>query len=191
MLFRGIFDGQHRVYAAAEILSERKESPIDFQLTLEVFPVKGHDEVKKLFLELNKSESVQEIDLPDMIAPSDKGIIDEAMKHICRRYWQMFKPTQRCHKPHLNRDRIRNEIYQTKIIERYHVNTSNQMVELLELINNYIGYFVKNEALVHDASFHINISCTDRAKTKAKIYNFYLGLTNDWLHLDLHDQIYK
>ena len=57
-----------------------------------------------------------------------------------------------------------------KLIERYNLSTPGQMIELLELINDFIGYFVKNEALVNDESFQMNISCTDRAKKKAKQY---------------------
>ena len=187
---RGIFDGQHRVYAASEILNDKNASVTDFQFTLEIFPVNTNDEVKDLFLELNKSERVQEIDLPDVIAPSDKGIIDGSINHISRKYRQMFKPTQRCRKPHLNRDYIRNEIHQTKMIKRYNINNVTDMINLLEQINAYIGNFIiKKEQDVYDESFLLNITCTERAKKKAKEYKFYLGLTKDWLHLDLHSKI--
>ena len=37
------------------------------------------------------AEKVQEIDLPDAIAPFDKQIIDSAVRALNRKYEQMFK----------------------------------------------------------------------------------------------------
>ena len=181
----GIFDGQHRVHAAAKILQEKSEIN-DFKLTLEVFPVKSNDDVKQLFLELNKAERVHEIDLPDAIAPFDKQIIDRAVRALNRKYEQMFKSSKRCRKPHVNRDKLRNEIHKARLIARYNVDNANQMVGLLESINSYVGSVVLRGKEVYEKSSGLNISCTQRVKSKAAKYKFYLGLTDDWLHEDLN-----
>ena len=181
----GIFDGQHRVHAAAKILQEKSEIN-DFKLTLEVFPVKSNDDVKQLFLELNKAERVQEIDLPDAIAPFDKQIIDRAVRALNRKYEQMFKSSKRCRKPHVNRDKLRNEIHKARLIARYNVDNANQMVGLLESINSYVGSVVLRGKEGYEKSSGLNISCTQRVKSKAAKYKFYLGLTDDWLHEDLN-----
>lgn len=75
----GIFDGQHRAKAMQEILRRREErliervSPrlptpqemasLDFQVTVEVWPVTSYVDVANLYREVNKAEPVQEIDL--------------------------------------------------------------------------------------------------------------------------------
>ena len=156
----------------------------DFNLTLEVFPVKSNDDVKKLFLELNKAERVQEIDLPDAIAPFDKQIIDSAVRALNRKYQQMFKSSKRCRKPHVNRDKLRNEIHKARLIARYNVENANQMVGLLESINSYVGSVVLGGKEGYEKPSSLNISCTKRVKSKAAKYKFYLGLTDDWLHED-------
>ena len=166
-------------------LQEKSEID-DFKLTLEVFPVKSNDDVKQLFLELNKAERVQEIDLPDAIAPFDKQIIDSAVRALNRKYEQMFKSSKRCRKPHVNRDKLRNEIHKARLIARYNVENTNQMVGLLESINSYVGSVVLRGKEVYEKSSGLNISCTQRVKSKAAKYKFYLGLTDDWLHEDLN-----
>lgn len=181
----GIFDGQHRVHAAAKILQENNEIS-DFKLTLEVFPVQHNDDVKELFLELNKAERVQEIDLPDAIAPFDKQIINSAVMALNRKYEQMFKASKQCRKPHVNRDILRNEIHKNKIIARYNVGNASEMIELLERINLYVGSVVLCRKEGNEKLRSLNVSCTARAKSKATKYMFYLGLTDDWLHEDLN-----
>merc|ERR1711871_312364 len=93
---RGIFDGQHRACAAAQLLCSEhfaidddndsravggtreagtstsargsagcwRGKHDDFSVLVEVYPVRGEGEVNKLYLEVNKSESVREIDMP-------------------------------------------------------------------------------------------------------------------------------
>ena len=52
----------------------------------QVYPVTHERQIKDLYLEVNKGESVKEIDLPDAIAPKRKSIIDDA----CERLQQMY-----------------------------------------------------------------------------------------------------
>ncbi len=68
-------------------------------------------EVKDLYLEVNKAESVKEIDLPDAIAPQRKAHIDEACERLRKAYPDMFKPSERCRPPHVHRDTLRNRLF--------------------------------------------------------------------------------
>ena len=67
-----------------------------------MYPVSSEAEAKALYLEVNKGESVKEIDLPDAIAPERKGHIDWASEALRARYSDMFKPSERCRVPHMH-----------------------------------------------------------------------------------------
>lgn len=136
---RAIFDGQHRARAAMRLLSseaftiedeaddddvhaalgDRRPTPRasaeggfdDFALIVEVYPVNAEREIKALYLEVNKSESVKEIDLPDAIAPQRKAHIDEACERLRKAFPDMFKPSERCRPPHVHRDTLRNKLF--------------------------------------------------------------------------------
>ena len=133
---RGIFDGQHRARACAQLLTSEafsieddppesweagedgggggggegegggggglirlseatNDGHDDFPVVVEVYPVSSEGEAKALYLEVNKGESVKEIDLPDAIAPERKGHIDWASEALRARYPDMFKPSER------------------------------------------------------------------------------------------------
>ena len=136
----GIFDGQHRARAAMRLLasddfsiSDDENAPpcpspdanvadpanaavggrhADFDLVVEVYPVRNEAQVKALYLEVNKGEMVKEIDLPDALAPELKAHIDGAVEQLVRRWTSMFKPSERCRPPHLHRDTLRNRLFQ-------------------------------------------------------------------------------
>lgn len=84
----------------------------DFEMLVEVYPVRSEQDVKRLYLEVNKGEVVKEIDLPDQLAPELKSFIDEAVATLLRRWPEMFKPSERCRPPHLHRDTLRNKLFQ-------------------------------------------------------------------------------
>ena len=67
-------------------------------------------EAKALYLEVNKGESVKEIDLPDAIAPERKGHIDWASEALRARYPDMFKPSERCRVPQIGRASCRERV---------------------------------------------------------------------------------
>ena len=147
---RGIFDGQHRARACAQLLTSEafsieddaapeswetreggggdsgssggggsggsgggafsrlveatNDGHDDFPVVVEVYPVSSEAEAKALYLEVNKGESVKEIDLPDAIAPERKGHIDWASEALRTRFSDMFKPSERCRVPHMHKD---------------------------------------------------------------------------------------
>ena len=77
-----------------------------------------HTQAKQLYLEVNKGESVKEIDLPDAIAPERKGHIDWASEALRARYSEMFKPSERCRVPHMHKDTLRNKLFHHPATER-------------------------------------------------------------------------
>ena len=83
----------------------------DFPLLVEVYPVRTERDIKELYLEVNKAESVKEIDLPDAIAPERKAHIDEACERLRKVYPDMFKPSERCRPPHVHRDTLRDKLF--------------------------------------------------------------------------------
>ena len=79
----------------------------DFSMIVEVYPVRDESDIKRLYLEVNKGESVKEIDLPDQLAPERK-LVDGACA---------YKPTRRCtSRPidagrRIHRDTLRNKLF--------------------------------------------------------------------------------
>lgn len=59
-------------------------------------------EIVNLYVEINKSEPIQEIDLPENIATDRKRIIDDATMSLHATFLDMFKPTARCRPPHVH-----------------------------------------------------------------------------------------
>ena len=97
----------------------------DFSLLVEVYPVRTDREIKELYLEVNKGESVKEIDLPDALAPTRKAIIDDACARLKSHFGAMFKPSERCRPPHLHLDTLRNKLFHCAAVE--HVVSSDDL----------------------------------------------------------------
>ena len=185
---RGIFDGQHRVLAAARLLasdhfeiegdSPSKDSAMvdDFSLLVEVYPVCSAMQVKQLYLAVNKAESVQEIDLPDAIAPARKKFIDQTVETLARRRPQMFKPSSRCRPPHIHKDTLRNKLFIHAATER--IESAAELTEMILELNSRLGLLSKKHwpPRVH------------KAIDKAKANHCFLGLDEfNWLdHLNFH-----
>lgn len=152
-----IFDGQHRVLAASTLLLNGAP---DFVLhseprralrgapgcprggrrshrgtrgPAEVYPTKSDDDVKRLFLEVNKAERVEEIDLPEALAPRAKKVIDDAVAVLEGKYAPMFKPSTRCRVPHVNREVLRNKLFNSALVDRRALSDSAQLVTILEV----------------------------------------------------------
>jgi hypothetical protein len=88
----------------------------DFPVLLEVWKVRSQKEAVALFVEINRSESVQEIDLPDELGVHSeiKVTIDGAVSELKVQFPKMFKPSQNCRVPHLNEELLRNELFQQR-----------------------------------------------------------------------------
>ena len=202
---RGIFDGQHRARACAQLLTseafsieddapeswEMREgggggggalsqlveasnnSHDDFAVVVEVYPVSSEAEAKALYLEVNKGESVKEIDLPDAIAPERKGHIDWASEALRARFSEMFKPSERCRVPHMHKDTLRNKLFHHPTTER--VGSGQELLDMLLKLNASLGSRPKTSwpAKVQPSAIE-----------KAKQHAFFLGLDSEYGWLD-------
>lgn len=226
---RGIFDGQHRICAAAKLLApaeclartadggdsgsagcsdgaadgaaasgarvvslrpRRAAAPLpgalttddrpaeqapvlydDFELLVEVYPVKTKGDINALYLEVNKAESVKEIDLPDAIAPAKKGVIDEAVDNLRRTNADMFRPSERCRPPHIHFDTLRNRLFQHPATES--VGTAAELLKQLQTINAHLAARPRSE---WPSRLHKSLE-------KAQAHGFWLGL-GDYAWLD-------
>jgi hypothetical protein len=88
--------GQHRV-GALRILAEQGVLPSEAHVIVtEVFEFHdGHndyeEEVKRLFIDLNKAQPISLIDVPDMVSDAEKEIISTAAEMLRMEYKDMFK----------------------------------------------------------------------------------------------------
>ena len=165
---RGVFDGQHRLEAIRLLLTEEFSS--ERRIIVEVYPVTSELEIKQWFLLINKAESVQEIDLPDQLAPDIKTWINGAVDRLEVMFPEMFKPSIKCKVPHVNRDKLRNLIFQEGLVRESGVQSAEQLLELL---------LEKNREL----SLSRDWPPKHRGKNmlqKAKRNNFFLGMTDTW-----------
>ena len=182
----GIFDGQHRAKAISLMLKSEdftvEDSSMesddearglyeDFNVLVEVWNVRSESDVKSLYLEVNKSESVKEIDMPDAIAPIRKTAIDNTVALLNRRFPMMFKPSERCRPPHVHRDTLRNVLFQHPSTESV-VNEDDLLKRILK-VNEILG---KTSKKFWSSRVH-------KALEKACLHEFWLGL-NDYAWLD-------
>lgn len=145
----------------------------DFDLVVEVYPVDTEREIKELYLEVNKAESVKEIDLPDAIAPQKKAHIDTAVERLRGNFPEMFKPSERCRPPHLHRDTLRNKLF-------HHAATTE--------VTNADGLYARFEQVNQRLAARPLTQWPERLRKpleKATAHGLFLGLDDyawlDWL----------
>uniref|UniRef100_A0A7S3PE18 Uncharacterized protein n=1 Tax=Aplanochytrium stocchinoi TaxID=215587 RepID=A0A7S3PE18_9STRA len=165
----GVFDGQHRILAINEILKQHPETEI--HVLVEVFPVETQEDVKRWFLEINKAEMVQEIDLPDKIAPENRRIIDEVCDSLRSAYPEIITTNNRCRPPNLCIDRFRNRLFQEGVLEKCSILTEKDLYFLIMKVNDSFSERKHNQ---WPPTVHRNLK-------KAKRCKFFLGLTDEWL----------
>ena len=88
-------------------------------IVIDVFTIKDDKQIADLFKEINSSEPVRLVDMPDEgINESDRQVISNAAEQLCGKYNEMFKSTARCRAPHLNIDNLRDDLFQNNYIKR-------------------------------------------------------------------------
>jgi len=160
----GVIDGQHRLLACSEWL---QEGGVDVPLLVQVYPVASAQQVKALFLELNKAETVQEVDLPDALAPPARRIIQAAVEDMQLQYASMFKPSARCHPPHVNAAALRDCIFQSRLHQLGKVHSSSTLLACLRAANSRL-------AQAEDASWPVRLRGAPLRKARA--HGFFIGL---------------
>lgn len=188
-----IIDGQHRVgmmQALREKRNSENESGKDTlpnwddsmfnQVLVEVYPEDeagddSKEHAKEVFLEINKAEPIQLVDIPGVAPAKDRNIINDAVARIEKDYKPMFSESQRCRTPNVNVDNMRNQIFGAGILKRHKLTTSKKLVDWLLGQNAAVGAKFEQEEWASE--YH-----SAKALKKAKENEFYLGLETSWLY---------
>eukprot|EP00750_Incisomonas_marina_P008393 INCI15458.2.p1 GENE.INCI15458.2~~INCI15458.2.p1 ORF type:complete len:591 (-),score=114.04 INCI15458.2:203-1975(-) len=143
---RGVLDGQHRVEAMRIILQEKRkfDPTYDFNVVIEVFPVRSGTHLGEYFSEVNKAESVQLSDFPDSYMKPYTKLAQKLLNEIMRVEvpitnkrgrkvqvkWQntMFKtefkkPNGNPRSPHVKPDVLRHKLVESGFIQ-FHCNVA-------------------------------------------------------------------
>ncbi len=159
----GVIDGQHRLIACNTWhLKGGKPVP----LLVQVYRLQHADEIKQLFLELNKAESIQEVDLPDSLAPPVRLIIQKAVQALQEQYPAMFKPSARCRAPHVNAAVLRDQIFQSRARQLGKISSASSLLSLIQAANSRL-------AQRKDSDWPVRLRA---ALKKAKLHDFFIGL---------------
>ena len=88
-------------------------------ILVEVYPGMTDDLTKKLFVEINKSEPVKLVDLPDLGAKEDEQrLLTFTADKLQRAFPDMFKASSSCRAPHMNVDNLRDDLHQARVVHR-------------------------------------------------------------------------
>jgi len=164
---RAIFDGQHRCLALHSML----ECGIvtDMALIVEVFNVTSRQQIIDLYIEINKSQPVQEIDVPDAIASGKKRCIDEACSELAQRYAKCISTTPACRPPNVHLPSLRSRLFRSQVIDRRNLRSPAELLSVLLGINEELASRPEWPAR------------QGRALKKAQANGFFLGMTQGWL----------
>jgi len=185
---RGIVDGQHRI-GGLEILLNASEWAQDKLILTEVYKVADADkQVADLFLEINKAEPAFEVDLPGVADDHVRAVIDSVSESLASQFPEMFKPSVRCRPPHLNVDRLRQDLFSSdtvrKQIDKAPRDREEASKELLDWALEQNAKLSKRSAADWAGSAMLRVKTEDalnKALTKCDANSFYLGIDLSWL----------
>lgn len=178
-----VIDGQHRVGMLKMLLDkESLTEQFDFdRILVEVYPQPNGsaDEAAathatEIFKEINKAQPANLIDLPDAVDPTVLNVINDAASHLMDEYPAMFRPSQKCRRPHLNVDNLRNDLFLAGVVERHSLKTSQALVEWIMQQNEILAQKY-NTTGGEDKDL-----VPRQALKKAQDNNFFLGLDVSW-----------
>eukprot|EP00548_Thalassiothrix_antarctica_P015798 CAMPEP_0194176312 /NCGR_PEP_ID=MMETSP0154-20130528/10236_1 /TAXON_ID=1049557 /ORGANISM="Thalassiothrix antarctica, Strain L6-D1" /LENGTH=401 /DNA_ID=CAMNT_0038890433 /DNA_START=21 /DNA_END=1223 /DNA_ORIENTATION=- len=174
-----ILDGQHRVGALALLLKHKESFDFLDKILVEVYTSSSQDNTtttthnyeESLFIEINKSEPMNLVDMPGVASTKDRNIITTAASKLKDQYPDMFKPSQKCRPPHLNIDNLRDVLFASDVIQRHTLTSSALLLEWIQTQNEALkGKYDTKEGVLKNAAFN------EKSLKKAKEHNFYLGL---------------
>eukprot|EP00038_Savillea_parva_P015125 m.13156 g.13156 ORF g.13156 m.13156 type:complete len:380 (-) comp3014_c0_seq1:271-1410(-) len=171
-----IIDGQHRVGALRE-LHKAGVWPADASILLEVHQVESRAAVDKLFVDINRAEPLSLIDLPGVATDSVRSILNQAVTELAAQYPPMFSDSRRCRVPHVNVDRMRDDIFESGIIQRHGITTADELQQWLMDVNRELH--LQRQRWDNKAA---NPTFA-KALEKATAHHFFLGLDRSWLEL--------
>jgi hypothetical protein len=189
-----ILDGQHRVGMFTILEGMKKDSRTSFldQIVVEVYsnvesehasapPSTDSDSnhAKEIFLEINKAEPVKLVDIPGIVKGSDRKILNEAVQNLHDEFHEMFRPSTKCHPPHLNIDNVRDALFAANVIGRHKMKSSTQLMDWLVQQNLHLANKY-NSANPKDSADSNGISA--KALEKAIKNKFFLGMESTWYY---------
>lgn len=190
-----IIDGQHRVGMMANLREQRKKESEDPTLEddymfdnvlVEVYTepeVEGsvdsggkNKHAEALFLEINKAEPIQLVDMPGVASAEDRKIITDAVSFLEEQYRPVFSQSQRCVIGSVNMDNLRNGIFGANVLKRHNIKSSKELYDWLMVQNASLG-----EKYVTNKREQIKL-VGKKAYRKATSNDFYLGLESSWMY---------
>jgi hypothetical protein len=189
-----ILDGQHRVGMFTILEGLKKDSRTSFldRIVVEVYsneeaeaasapPSTESDSnhAKEIFLEINKAEPVKLVDIPGIVKGSERKILNEAVQQLHDEFREMFRPSTKCHPPHLNIDNVRDALFAANVIGRHKIKSSSQLMDWL-VQQNHLLAAKYNSTNPKDSSDTNGISA--KILEKAIKNQFYLGLESTWYY---------
>lgn len=97
----------------------------------------------------------------------------------------MFKISLKCKPPHLHEAIFRDDIFQSEILIRRKIKSSEELRKLILLANEIYAKRSDNEwekILIENKMFKAKTKTFDDALKKARLNNWFLGLDSSWMH---------
>jgi hypothetical protein len=190
-----ILDGQHRVGMFTILEGMKKDSSNSFldRIVVEVYtklenenssgPASNDDSAhaRDIFLEINKAEPVKLVDIPGIVKSSERKILNDAVQQLHDEYHDMFRPSTKCHPPHLNLDNVRDAIFAANVMGRHKIKSSKQLFDWLVQQNVVLSNKYKPDAPNGHAEIN-DRGLSPKALEKAIKNGFYLGLESSWYY---------
>lgn len=166
-----------------KILSESKDINDEFdfdKILVEVYSQpenQSADEyATKIFEEINKAQPANLIDLPGQVNAEHLDIINQAVTSISETYKDMFKPSTKCRRPHLNIDNVRNDLFLNEVVERHDLKSAKDLELWMLGKNDELKMKFESDEVARKKIEGQGGSIY----RKAQDYGFYLGLENTW-----------
>eukprot|EP00802_Teleaulax_amphioxeia_P016506 Tamp_16627.p1 GENE.Tamp_16627~~Tamp_16627.p1 ORF type:complete len:382 (+),score=103.03 Tamp_16627:1-1146(+) len=175
-----IVDGQHRLAACLFLSSKNKLTEATEVVLLEVYSDLQDKDMSDLFVEINKAEPVLSIDLPmpeiGGATVSENAILTGAADLLQNKYKAMFKESHNCRVPHMNIDRLRDELHKAGVVEKLSMKQPEELYEWLEKQNDALTKCDNSRFIDQNSS-----AAKAKALEKAREHGFYLGMDWKWL----------
>jgi len=178
----GIVDGQHRAASLVILSSEGHWNETKKNIVIDVFNTKSEQEINELFKEINSSEPVRLIDMPDEGASDDlRTLLVEVTDILQSKYPDMFKTSSRCRPPHVNVDNLRDELFQNDYCKKHSLKDGKKLLTSLEQVNESLSKLTDEQWLGLEDVSGYRYNANETALKKARTYHFYLGLDRSWV----------
>jgi hypothetical protein len=82
-----------------------------------------------MFKDINKSEPVKEVDLPDApISKENREMLVSAVSALESQFKEFFKSSMKCRPPHLNADNLREALFHANVLERHDLRNDDELL---------------------------------------------------------------